>query len=144
MSKNQPTHEQINELFHSHVLIPAEPEACWTWQAAKNNIGYGFFRYQKRMQTAHRVQAQLMGWNVAGMLVLHSCNSYDCVNPKHLILGSHRTKADLCIKSGSQRVSKKKMARSVCKYCQVEHYNCIIARDHNERCKRKPVSAQSD
>jgi hypothetical protein len=129
--------EYYQELFYDHVN-KTDHNGCWLWTAAKNNIGYGMFRYQNKMQLAHRVQAKFQNLNITDKLVIHTCNNYDCVNPNHLVVGDQIDKGKIVRYKETQRVPRKLTKKSKCKYCGVEHFNNIIGRDHNEKCRLKP------
>jgi hypothetical protein len=83
---------RILELFHRHVVIPEEPEACWEWTGSKQEHGYGRFKVPERgVQMAHRVSHALFkGPLRAGdFTVDHLCRNPSCVNPAHLEEVSH-------------------------------------------------------
>jgi len=66
------------------------PDACWAWQGATNNKGYGTTGWRGRSQGAHAVAWELTHGAVPqGMVVCHTCDCPSCCNPSHLQLGSH-------------------------------------------------------
>jgi hypothetical protein len=60
---------------------------CWIWTGAVNARGYG--RVKNGMgqnDYAHRLAWQLRFGKIApGLVILHSCDTPDCVNPEHLV-----------------------------------------------------------
>lgn len=64
---------------------------CWIWRTVPKRRRYAsFFLNGKRMQ-AHRASLFLMRGKVVpiGMEVLHKCDVSICVNPDHLVIGTH-------------------------------------------------------
>jgi len=132
------TEDQYKTSFYQHVDL-AGPDDCWLWTGGKNNIGYGLFRYEYKMQTVHRVQMQFLGHNITNRYVLHTCRNYLCVNPKHLLVGDMEDKVKLVIAKGSQKVPRGPLPKSTCKYCGTHTFVNSIGRFHNEKCKHKPT-----
>lgn len=64
--------------------------ACWLFQGALNNKGYGKFYFQGRLCGAHRVAWALQFGALPDQHVCHRCDTPACVNPAHLFLGSQR------------------------------------------------------
>lgn len=65
-------------------------DCCWLWRGTRQDDGYGSFAYKGRTLRAHRVAWMLTGGPIlAGLHVLHRCDTPLCVRPEHLFLGTN-------------------------------------------------------
>lgn len=81
------------ERFAKSYVISGE---CWLWTGAKRGQnGYGGIKHEGKPWMAHRFSWVMHNGSIQdGCLVLHTCDTPKCVNPKHLFLGSHQDNMD--------------------------------------------------
>lgn len=87
-------------------VYPEPNCGCWLWSgtaSGKPGAQYGRLVFKGRPILAHRRAYELFvgpipkakNKNEPG-LILHKCNNTYCVNPDHLVLGTHRQNFDQC------------------------------------------------
>jgi hypothetical protein len=133
--------ESMEQRFNKKYIINEHTD-CWEWTAAKNNIGYGMFRFSKElMRTAHRVSYEINKGPIPhGMVVCHTCDNPKCVNPDHLWVGTHKDNSRDMTSKGrhGKHMLGKKHKLATCQHCGIERPVNMIARHHNDKCKDKP------
>lgn len=87
---------------------------CWFWQGAINNKGYGRFRFNGKWAGAHRVSYMIFNNEIPeGLCVLHKCDNRNCVNPKHLFVGTIMDNHIDMIKKGRQNLKRKSILTDI-------------------------------
>ena len=95
----------VEDRFWAKVIKSQE---CWLWKAARSPRGYGIFYDGNRLVYAHRVSWSLANGEIPqGMNVLHRCDTPECVNPKHLFLGTQSDNLLDCRKKNRLTQAKK-------------------------------------
>ena len=84
-------------------VIRAGTDECWLWIGSTDRKGYGQIRMpgKGRLRYATHVSLELVGRVIPeGMIALHTCDNPPCVNPAHLVVGTHRENTQDSINKG--------------------------------------------
>lgn len=105
--KVRPVYDRVMSMTNIPKNDKGKPDnkACWEFQGAKNNAGYGMIRKEnekKAMQLAHRAIGISIGLD-ENQEIQHTCLNKLCVNPKHLVNGNAQTRNDRMYKAGIYR-----------------------------------------
>lgn len=75
----------------SAMISRTQPSGdCLMWQGSKSEKGYGIVTVSGRRVKAHRLALQLSGVRVQSSdVVRHTCDRPGCINPAHLLVGTH-------------------------------------------------------
>jgi hypothetical protein len=91
--------DHLRQRFMKNVVV--QTDGCWRWTGQLRDNGYGKFSVVNRTQSAHRVSYALFKEDIpADLLVRHTCHQKFCVNPDHLILGTHLDNAQDSLLAG--------------------------------------------
>jgi hypothetical protein len=87
---------------------PEMKKQCWEWQAAKKKDCYSIIYWNAEYRYyVHRVSYIIFkGLIPYGEIVRHTCDNKNCVNPNHLILGSHQDNSIDMVKRNRQSYQK--------------------------------------
>lgn len=92
--------------FWSKVDRKSDSE-CWSWLGACFRDGYGVCHVGRQTFRAHRVAWQLANGRSPAGVVRHRCDNPICVNPSHLVVGTHAKNVEDRVSRGRSAVGER-------------------------------------
>lgn len=85
-----PTIEDVKRFLSFRWISGEDEDDCHYWMGGKAKDGYGHFWFNGRTIKAHRFAFFIhTGIDPGELLILHSCDHPDCINPFHLFDGTN-------------------------------------------------------
>ena len=105
---------------------------CTQWTGSLQKDGYGRVKIKNKYHLAHRVAFEKAN-GFLPPVVMHTCDNRACVNPAHLVSGTHLLNNQDCIAKGRNWW----MRRTHCKngHAYVEG-SFTVVRGNERRCKQ--------
>lgn len=89
------------------MTIPEPNSGCWLWLGYVGPNGYSHAMYGGKHMSGHRAAyLEFNGPIPDGMHVLHKCDVRTCLNPSHLVVGTHTDNMRDCARKGRLKMQK--------------------------------------
>ena len=87
--RHRPIANDLTPSFIEERSQPVTESGCWLWDRYCKPDGYGHMRSHGKKILAHRASyIAYHGPIPDGMIVRHKCDTPQCVNPEHLVVGT--------------------------------------------------------
>lgn len=125
----------------SKYVYPEPNTGCWIWAGAQDYDGYGIcsthYINQKKYTRAHRASFAIHKGNFdSKLLVCHTCDNPNCVNPDHLFLGTHLDNIRDCKRKNRRHTGAKHSKLTTSQVLAIRHQH------ENELCTHKDLGKE--
>lgn len=103
----RPKRRPFRSLTERFWLYVKKGPHCWEWVGNRDALGYGRISVNGRSSSAHRLSYEIHHGKPQKPVIRHSCDNPGCVNPDHLIEGTHRDNVNDMISRGRAWFNKK-------------------------------------
>ena len=108
------TFVKFREVINTRTALSGS--GCIEWTGYTSSSGYPEFKIGKVNHSAHRVSYEYFHGPIpSGLMVRHTCDNKRCVNPAHLIVGTHQDNMDDMRERGRARPGNRKLDDSAVK-----------------------------
>jgi hypothetical protein len=121
---------KVNQNGPVHPILKTK---CWLWVANENGKGYGGFKLNGKMTSAHRASWLIHHGREATACVLHKCDNRRCVNPDHLFEGTAQDNANDMVQKGRSTVGEVNPASKLNKKDVTEIRKLYSTGNHSQR-----------
>lgn len=98
-----------------HFVVLKRANDCWPWAGACVTGGYGRLTTADGYILAHRRSYELEHGPIPdGMIVRHGCDNPNCVNPRHLQVGTMKDNTQDMISRGRARWQRRAAQEQPC------------------------------
>lgn len=122
----------LKERFNSKYK--KDKSGCWLWTGSVSPTGYGRIAFKGTQHQAHRISYQLFKGDFdKSLFVCHTCDVRNCVNPKHLFLGTNKDNMMDMVKKGRNRNPRSEWTHCINGH-ELKGKNLKIKADGSRRC----------
>lgn len=92
--------QELQEKIRENIKVSPDT-SCWLWQMACDRDGYGRLWWSGKMWIVHRLAYTAYNGEIPkGLIVRHTCDTPQCCNPEHLLVGTKRDNSNDMIGRG--------------------------------------------
>jgi hypothetical protein len=133
-------HVEQKHIDRFHTKYEKKDSGCWEWTGAKDQWGYGYLNVNKRAEKVHRFSWLIVHrqeWPTDKPVARHLCNNPSCVNPEHIVPGTHKENTADMINFKRDKGTFNVTKPTTCPHCNFTTTLGNAKRWHFDNCKVK-------